>query len=110
MEDRCYLWPTTWMSWPDAEKFCNEKDGHLASVTNLKVHEYIMSKVVTNDHHTNFWIGGTDQEQEGNWKWTDGSDWDFTKWATFPNKQPNDASGQHCLQIYNYKGCKRWME
>ena len=36
MEDHCYLCPAaTWMSWADAEQFCKEKDGHLASVTSL---------------------------------------------------------------------------
>ena len=86
-EDRCYLWSTTRRTWTDAEQFCREKDGHLASVTNLKIHDYIMSKVVKSDHSTWFWVRGTDQEQEGVWKWTDGSDWEFTKWATYPNQQ-----------------------
>ena len=78
LEDRCYLWPTTLMTWAEAEHFCKEGDGFLASVTNLNIHEYIMSKVVKNNNHSWFWVGGTDQEQEGNWKWTDGSDWNFT--------------------------------
>ena len=61
-----------------------------------------MSKVVEHDHHSFFWVGGTDQEQEGEWKWTDGSDWDFEKWATGPTKQPNNHLGEHCLQIYEF--------
>ena len=57
------------MSWPDAEQFCNENDGHLASVTNLKIQNYIQSKVEKNDSNTFFWIGGTDRENEGKWVW-----------------------------------------
>ena len=45
----------------------------LVSVTSLNFHEYIMSKLVLHDHHSFFWIRGTDHEQEDNWKWTDGS-------------------------------------
>ena len=80
------------MTWADTEQFCKEKDGHLASVSNPNIHEYIMSKVVSHDFKKFFWVGGTDQDQDG-WEWTDGSDWDFTKWATFPLKQPNNYLG-----------------
>ena len=107
MEDRCYLWPhTTWMTWADAEQFCNEKDGHLASVTNLKIHEYIVSKVVKHDHHSFFWVGGTDKGHGSEWKWTDGSDWDFEKWATYPTQQPNNYLVQDCLQIYDFNAAR----
>ena len=106
MEEHCYLWSSTWLSWADAEQFCKEVDGHLASVTNEKIHNYIQAKVVWQNDKTFFWVGGTDQEQEGKWKWTDGSDWDFTQWATFPAKQPNNQLNQDCLQIYNFKGAR----
>ena len=101
MEDNCYLWPSMKKSWLDAEKFCKENDGHLASVTNLKIHNYIQSKVDKNDSNTFFWIGGTDQENEGKWGWNDGNDWNFTQWATRPTEQPNDFMNEDCLQIYD---------
>ena len=81
---RCYLWPNIKKTWHDAELYCNKEDGHLASVTNKRIHDYIWSKKKLLDKSTEFWIGGTDEEQEGNWRWADGSPWDFTFWGSTP--------------------------
>ena len=113
-EGRCFLWPDPVLSWANAEKFCNDEGGHLASVTNLEIHNYIWSKLNPKARDTFFWIGGTDQDKEGKWKWTDGSDWNFTKWATSPKKQPDNynwlfgSGGQHCLQIYSFSATNGW--
>ena len=34
------------------------------------------------------WVNGTDKGHEGNWRWSDGSSWNFTAWAT---NQPNNC-------------------
>ena len=41
-----------------------------------------------------FWLGGTDEANEGNWTWTDGSKWSVEHWLF---GQGNDGSGQNCL-------------
>ena len=67
-----------WMYRPKAD-FCKENRGHLASVTTLEVHNCTQSKVDADDSRTFFWVGGTDQELEGKWTWTD---WNLIKWVT----------------------------
>ena len=101
-EGSCFLWPDPFpfpylLSWANAERFCNEKGGHLASVTNLEIHNYIWSKVNPNDYRTFFWIGGTGKDEEGRWSWTDGSAWEFTWWA----KQPDSKNDEDCVQIHH---------
>ena len=104
-EGHCFLWPSVRKSWREAEKFCNDEGGHLASVTNMEIHNYIWSKekVDPDDYRTFFWIGGSDRDKEGRWKWTDGSEWKFTKWATGPTRQPDNYGffGEGCVQIYH---------
>ena len=39
------------------------------------------------------WLGGSDTEDEGKWKWTDGSPLSFTKWATKKNGQEKGQEG-----------------
>ena len=110
-EEHCILWPHPILSWTKDEEFCIDKDAHLASVLNLEIHNYIRSKVNVNDYETFFWIGETGQKEEGNWMWTDGSSWNFTKWATSLNQQPNDFHGREdCLQIYSSWTIDGWND
>ena len=44
---------TTESSWFDAEEFCNDKDGHLASITNQETHMYLRY-----GENVNKWEGG----------------------------------------------------
>ena len=65
-------------SWEDAEAHCQSEGGHLASIlTESEQHEVKIAanlKVV--------WVGGSDQEEEGVWKWSDGSSWNYTRWRS----------------------------
>ena len=51
------------------------------------------------------WIGATDGEKEGNWKWTDCNLWNFTKWGEEePNNQKNhNFDGEDCAILPNNK-------
>ena len=66
-------------SWPDAEAHCQGDGGHLASVHS----EEEMQEVETLNRLGYVWLGGNDQQEEGNWKWSDWSPWGYTpKWQS----------------------------
>ena len=60
------------------------------------------------------WVGGNDIDEEGTWKWTDGSPFEFTFWYS---RQPTNAGGnEHCLELHagagnmwNDRPCSRSM-
>ena len=113
-DEHCYFWSRDkqegkkglQLNWGESKSHCESMNGTLASVTSLPIHNFLMRKVdrissFRRYSYTWFWIGGTDEEAEGNWKWVDGSDWNFANWATQSKKQPGGGSDQNCLQIYH---------
>ena len=92
--DHCYYWSITKANWAKAEKHCNYCKGHLASVTSEATNEFIVSEI-KKQNTAMLWIGGSDKEEQGNWKWTDQSPWSFDNWAGNQTSQ-----GGNCL-CYN---------
>ena len=62
------------MNWIAAEKFCVSKGGHLASVTSSSNWQRLQSFMARFRYPT-VWLGGTEEANEGNWTWSDGSKW-----------------------------------
>ena len=92
--DHCYFYGTDTKSWNDAEEFCQEEGGHLASVNTPAIQDYVVDELKSRGLNS-AWFGGNDIEEEGVWKWTDGTPWEFTNWGPH---SPNNANGQDCFQ------------
>ncbi|XP_054846331.1 C-type lectin domain family 4 member K-like [Eublepharis macularius] len=56
-------------TWREAEEACMSHGAHLTSVASKEEMEYLHGKT----RGIMFWIGLTDQKEEGNWTWTDGT-------------------------------------
>ena len=76
--EHCYFWSTEWAWWHGAKSVCEGMNGTLASITSMEIHKFLMKKVDKGKSLTWYWIGGSDREKDGVWKWEDGRDWDFT--------------------------------
>lgn len=54
--------------------------------------------------HCDFWVGATDQEQEGTWRWV--QDNTLVTYANWNHNEPNNGSGdEHCammLWVFNW--------
>ena len=101
------------VTWSDAEAYCVAEGGHLASVTSLEEFDGITDMAMaayqaSNDNSVNdmsmwhlstvgIWLGATDEE--GEWRWTDG-----TTWGGFDNwKYGHSSKKDGCLKIDVYQ-------
>ncbi|XP_036053407.1 C-type lectin domain family 10 member A-like [Onychomys torridus] len=106
-EGSCYWFSQSEKSWPDADKYCQLQNAHLVVVNSLEEQKFI------HDHkgpvHT--WMGLTDQN--GPWRWVDGTDFDngFKNWKPL---QPDNwyghglGGGEDCAHFSHDDG--RWND
>ncbi|EJU24104.1 copper amine oxidase N-terminal domain protein [Peptoanaerobacter stomatis] len=74
-----------------AEKRCKEMGGYLATITSESENDFLKT-LFSEQNAIAYIIGGTDREQEGEWKWMNGEAWSFTYWNS--PIEPNNGLGR----------------
>ncbi|EHL16964.1 hypothetical protein HMPREF9629_00206 [Peptoanaerobacter stomatis] len=74
-----------------AEKRCKEMGGYLATITSESENDFLKT-LFSEQNAIAYIIGGTDREQEGEWKWMNGESWSFTYWNS--PIEPNNGLGR----------------
>ncbi len=97
-EGNLYAFIHTPMYWKDAEAFCEECGGHLATVGSEK--ENTLLKEMAGENGSGYTaLGFSDEGTEGDWKWVTGEPDRYTKWRS---GEPNDAYGRGQDHAYMY--------
>ncbi|XP_051259628.1 CD209 antigen-like protein E [Dicentrarchus labrax] len=81
----CYLLSNESGTWDKAREDCRNRGADLV-VINSDEEETLLSKFIP----YRAWIGLTDREEEGTWKWIDGTPLTLTYWA---RNQPDNGGG-----------------
>ncbi|XP_065146227.2 uncharacterized protein [Paramisgurnus dabryanus] len=77
-------------SWSDSRSNCRERGADLIIINNRDEQDFISKKSGTD----NFWIGLSDIEVEGRWKWVDGSRLSTSFWKA---TQPQGVEDENCV-------------
>ncbi|MBF0227573.1 MAG: hypothetical protein HQK76_19170 [Desulfobacterales bacterium] len=75
------------VTWTDARKQAIELGGYLATITSREENDFIYNNLVKNN--CDCWLGGTDDQSEGNWQWVTGEAWDYYNWSSDANNPQN---------------------
>ena len=89
----CYKFFSGQVPWNSAQTNCENwaKDGHLVTITSGIENNNIKTLAAGVS-----WIGASDSQSEGAWKWVTGEPWGWTGWT---GSEPNNAGNEDCAAI-----------
>ncbi|XP_041036069.1 C-type lectin domain family 17, member A-like [Carcharodon carcharias] len=91
----CYRFSTDTVNWDSAKQLCESQTSHLIIINTEQEQNFIMKYL--ENKPGGYWIGLTDGESEGNWKWVDGTPVSFTQWDQGEPNNWND--NENCASI-----------
>uniref|UniRef100_A0A087YB48 C-type lectin domain-containing protein n=1 Tax=Poecilia formosa TaxID=48698 RepID=A0A087YB48_POEFO len=107
MSSSCYYFPFSdtfyRTSWNEARQSCRRQGGDLAIVNNREKHLGITRLITINQElsrsvlQSGYWIGLRDVEEEGVWKWVDGTRLTDGFWNV---GEPNNLNNEDCAAVY----------
>ncbi|KAG7313948.1 hypothetical protein KOW79_022444 [Hemibagrus wyckioides] len=97
---RCFIFNSSFYvmsneskSWEESRKDCMDKGADLLIINSKEEQEFIGKQLV--NHET--WIGLSDREKEGDWKWVDGTPLTTKFWNQW---EPNNAGDEDCVTVH----------
>ncbi|XP_063410144.1 aggrecan core protein-like [Mytilus trossulus] len=80
--DSCILFVRDKKSWTDGRANCRRLGGDLVMVKDASKQAVLLNYLRLDHWDTdNIWIGATDQQREGDWRWVDGSKISYSRFA-----------------------------
>lgn len=97
-------------TWQGARTFCQQNGGDLLSISGVSEQNFVQAILSTGQYanlQLNFWIGATDQTQEGGWHWTDNTPFRYLNWHPGePNNVIIGTQPEDCAEMvpsWNYQ-------
>lgn len=96
------------VTWDEAKAHCESLGGHLATITSDEENSFIKNLISSGTKNA-YWLGASDVEEEGVWKWITGEPFEFTDWGS---GEPNNDSDEDYLELlikaFNYQS--KWND
>ena len=91
--------PKTASDWNRAQSICALYGGHLVTITGQEENDFVFDLLKREGYSADYsvFLGATDRDSEGNWKWVTGETFGY---KNFVSGEPNGGTGANYLQIY----------
>lgn len=86
------------LTWREAKRLCESLGGHLATIGSAEENHFVYSNFAS-DHGV--WLGGTDEQEEGQWRWVTEESFSYRNWG---GNSPSDS--QHDSEDYLMAGTR----
>ncbi|KAK6324671.1 hypothetical protein J4Q44_G00040130 [Coregonus suidteri] len=103
-DSSCYFLSTEDKTWEESRQDCLKRGADLVIINSREEQEFIFNL------NKRVWIGLTDRQREGTWKWVDGTTLTTEYWY---DPQPNNSgpTGEDCAEINNdQRPLKAWND
>ncbi|XP_023442668.2 C-type lectin domain family 17, member A [Dasypus novemcinctus] len=92
-ERKCYYFSTSTKSWNGARTFCQENYSHLVIINSVAEQRFVAK---AHGSPRVYWLGLTDKDREGDWRWLDGSPVSLSFWDPH---EPNNIYEEDCASM-----------
>ncbi|XP_034044863.1 hepatic lectin-like [Thalassophryne amazonica] len=99
----CYLFSITQKTWADSKAECEKLAAHLVTISSEDEQQFITGKI--SEGH---WIGLSDEEEEGTWKWVNGEPLNTTYWLS--GEPNNTGNNEDCAVVLPSKSLINWND
>lgn len=94
-------------TWDEAEDYCEEQGGHLATITNKEESDKVKALINETDAKV-VWLGANDLNYDDCYEWITGEEMNYSEWA---QGEPNNDQGiEHYLVVYKVNGEWVWND
>ncbi len=104
------LYKHTLFDWYDAKAFCESQGGTLLCIETESEQAFINS-FISDLKLGSVFIGATDAESEGNWKWANGEALTYTNWDSAFGNQPDGGLNENATLMMLHSSRKgKWVD
>ncbi|MBR5618145.1 MAG: leucine-rich repeat protein, partial [Clostridia bacterium] len=96
-------------TWQEAKVICEALGGHLAVILSDREHTLVQTMLTASTGFIGYYIGASDAENEGEWKWIDGEPFSYTN-AWHEGEPSNSNGNEHYLEYWYHNETFAWND